>query len=659
MELAQSLILLYSNGADSVGLNSCDQKVYTKAGSGRGRVAGAGVMYIVLQNTIGSGASWPLGPVPLIIGRGVGCDIRVSDEALSRRHAKIWLENGAVRFEDLGSSNATLVNGCPADTGALRPGDTLGAGSAIFRVAETIDPRIPRRTGPGATPITLAVGLTSFLQDPGETRFEAPSHRTVHELHDLFHLARSLGPVESVRDLTALLERTLREKFEPSALWIAWRYADDQPLLFQTLDESDTGGELPQGLLERALNAREGIVKPVRNDAGGLPRTLMAVPLVHVERALGGFVLASPPGRIYTEGDLHYALGIAALAAPHVRAVRQAEQLRRDNEALQARADSGARLLGESPAIAMARDLLARAARSALPVLLQGETGTGKEIAARMLHEASARRGGPYVVVNCAAIPGDLFESEFFGHEKGAFTGATRQRIGRFEEADGGTLFLDEIGDLSLDNQARILRAIENSTFHRVGGGKPIHVNVRIVSATNKPLAEPAFRLDLLHRLNGVTIPMPPLRKRPEDLAALAEHFIRLSGSHGPIQVTGIRPDALALLQRHDWPGNVRELKARIDRAVLFARGSELTAEELQLTAGGDADTAGVIPAYTHGVSHVSQADTSRILTLAEIEREHIQYVLRACNGNIAKAARTLGTNRVLLYKRIAEYGGK
>jgi Nif-specific regulatory protein len=613
-------------------------------------------LYIVLQHHSGNGSSWKLGPEPLIIGRSEGCDIRMFDASMSRRHAKIWLDGGIARVEDLRSSNSTLVNGIPVEFAALQPGDVLAAGIHRFHITDVAPPETERNGGPDSTPITLSAGLTTYTRDPQETHFEAPTQRTIQELHELFHLGLALGAVESIYELALLLERTLRDQFEPVALWVAWRYASDQPLVFQALESNDPNEIPPLKLLEGAIERREGLIKPSvhRDGEKRLPQTHMAAPMIHADQVLGGFAICGrAPIRTYAEDDLHYALGIAAIAAPHVRAVRHAEQLRRDNEALLARAGSGAQLLGQSPAISQARDILARAGASTLPVLILGETGTGKEIAARMLHEASPRHDGPYVVVNCAAIPGDLFESEFFGHEKGAFTGATQQRPGRFEEAGGGTLFLDEIGDLSLDNQARILRAIETSTFHRVGGHKPITVDVRIVAATNKCLEEPHFRLDLLHRLNSVTVHMPPLRERPEDLPLLADHFIRLSSSHGPIHVTGLRPDTLTLLQQHNWPGNVRELKARIDRAILFAQTHELSPADFDLGPNG------VSEINTPGVYDAHKINTPTHLSLAQIERAHIQRVLETCEGNIAKAARTLGINRVTLYKRIAEYGGK
>ncbi len=612
-------------------------------------------VYILLRNLSANGFRWKLGTKPLVIGRGHECDIRVFDSELSRRHAKVWLDGDAAYFEDLGSSNATLLNGKPSLRGKLAPGDTLGAGTTIFLVSdspELLDP--PHSLDPKATPITLSARLESYMSLPGSNECEIATHRTVHELHNLFQLGRALGSVESVRELTDLLELTLREKFEPHSLWIAWRYADDQPLLFESTGGANSKDSAPIDLLNRALNSREGVVTPSVARVGDLKihQTFLAAPLVHADQALGGFALCGRmPGRIYAEDDLHYALGIASIVAPHVRAVRHAEQLRRDNRFLLARADFGSQLLGESAPIAAARTNLARAGASALPVLLLGETGTGKEIAARMLHDASPRREGPYVVVNCAAIPDHLFESEFFGHEVGAFTGATAKRIGYFEEAHGGTLFLDEVGDLSKDNQARILRAIETNAFRRVGGGAPIQVDVRIVSATNKPLNNGDFRLDLLHRLNGITIAMPPLHDRLDDIPRLVDHFIQVSCSHGPTPISGVHPDAFPHLQQHDWPGNVRELKALVDRAIVFAQGPELTVEDFPL------EPVAIAISHTSDVQPRDNCNTSTLRSLAEIERDHILQVLQACNGNIAEAARTLQMNRATLYRRIAEYG--
>lgn len=611
-------------------------------------------MYVILRNLRANGFTWKLSATPMIIGRGHGCDIRVFDAELSRRHARIWMDGPSVRFEDLGSSNATLVNGLPAASGILKPGDTLGAGSTLFLISDQADVLEGAPPPTDQTPITLSARIASYVRGAGEGLPEAPLHRTVHELHDLFQLGRSLGAIETVQGLADLLERTLREQFEPDELWMAWRYGKDQPLVFAGGGAAAEENARQLKLLRRAVDSHDGMVTPalIQTSAGRVPQSCMAVPLVHADQALGGFLLCARATRsVYTEEDLHYALGIASIAAPHVRAVRHVEQLRRDNSLFRSRAGLAGQLLGASAAMEQVRGLLARAGAGKLPVLIQGETGTGKELAARMLHDASPRSEGPYVVVNCAAIPDHLFESEFFGHEPGAFTGATARRQGFFEQAHGGTLFLDEVGDLCLDNQARILRAVETGAIRRVGGNRAIQVDVRIVSATNKVLSPPQFRQDLLHRINTITISMPPLRERPEDVSLLALHFLQTSISRGPVHVTGIHPEAMLQLRRQAWPGNVRELKALIDRAVLFANSPELHAEDFSpdLTISYKSSTVAVQPS--------DKCDIPALVALGEIERLHILRVLDACRGNIAETARVLQINRATLYRRLAEYG--
>jgi DNA-binding NtrC family response regulator len=608
-------------------------------------------MFIQLQDTDNTDAVWKIDGRPLVVGRGRGCDIRIEDPELSRRHVKVWLEDGAVRFQDLGSRNATLVNGAPAHNGFLRPGDILGASSVSFKIIENW--RVRDSLAASSTPSTLTCKLGAYLGGEDFVNNAFLTHRTVHELHDLFSFGRLLGSVVTIRDLTDLLVDTLREKFDPVSVCIAWRFGEGTPLVVDDSVDANPPDHRVKALLEVALQSNEALLKPsvLRIGRERINQTTMAVPLVHAERSLGGFVLVgSHPRRLYAEDDLHFALSLAAITAPHVRAVRHVEQLRRDNEALTARVGASSMLLGESASIREVRELLARAAGGRQPVLILGETGTGKEIAARMIHESSPRAEGPYVTVNCAAIPAQLFESEFFGHERGAFTGATESRTGRFAEAHGGTLFLDEIGDLSRDNQARILRAIESNTFHRVGGGKPVHVDVRIVAATNKALVEPEFRNDLYHRLNGVKVVMPPLRERKVDIPILARHFLHTSPNRVAEGQCRIGEATLERLTGYHWPGNVRELKSAIDRMILFARGDEL------LPGGFDEPLESVQNGDIASVQNGDSVDDIDIPTLAELERIHVEKVVAHCRGNVARAARILGINRATLYKRLAEY---
>ena len=326
-------------------------------------------------------------------------------------------------------------------------------------------------------------------------------------------------------------------------------------------------------------------------------------------------------------------------------------------------------IVGDSPAL---REVLARVeqvAQTSSTVLLRGETGTGKEMVARAIHINSAREARPFVRVNCAALAPGVLESELFGHEKGAFTGAVARRLGRFELADGGTLFLDEVGDLPLDVQVKLLRVLQEREFERVGGADTVKVDVRVVSATHRDLeaqiAAGDFREDLYYRLNVFPIQLPPLRDRPGDIAVLCEHFIQKYAQTIGKQVRGVDPAALASLAAYPWPGNVRELENVIERAMILARGSELTAADLEfsrrpLSAAVGAPAAATAPlAPIGGRTPIAGRDGARPLheRLSEQERAEIVAAIDQAQGNIAHAARSLGINRSTLYYRMRKHG--
>jgi formate hydrogenlyase transcriptional activator len=288
--------------------------------------------------------------------------------------------------------------------------------------------------------------------------------------------------------------------------------------------------------------------------------------------------------------------------------------------------------------------LVARVAPTSAGVLIQGETGTGKELVARAVHKLSPRRDQPFIRLNCAAIPPTLLEAELFGHEKGAFTGAAARRIGRFELADGGTLFLDEVGEIPLELQAKLLRVLQEREFERLGGTRTVRVDVRLVAACNRNLAAmvaaKTFRSDLYYRLDVFPITMPPLRERPEDIPLLAQHFMQLHGRAHDRPLRTIAPDTMAALCRHSWPGNVRELSHFIERCVILSRGEELEIAEGGLPPRPPADA----------------ADSS----LEAVAREHILRALDECNwvlGGPAGAAARLGMKRTSLQYRLDKLG--
>jgi two-component system response regulator AtoC len=320
--------------------------------------------------------------------------------------------------------------------------------------------------------------------------------------------------------------------------------------------------------------------------------------------------------------------------------------------------DFGA-IVGDSPAL---REVLARVeqvAQTGATVLLRGETGTGKEMVARAIHINSPREARPFIKVNCAALAPGVLESELFGHEKGAFTGAVARRPGRFELADGGTLFLDEIGDVPQDVQVKLLRVLQEREFERVGGTETVKVDVRVVSATHRDLERQIgagnFREDLYYRLNVFPINLPPLRERSGDIALLAEHFVqKYARSFGKV-VRGLDGGAVAALVGYTWPGNVRELENVIERALILARGPEIGAADLEFSrrAAGGSASAGSAPSVAVAV------DATRPLQerLSDQERAEIMAAIDQSQGNIAHAARRLGINRSTLYYRLRKHG--
>ena len=331
-------------------------------------------------------------------------------------------------------------------------------------------------------------------------------------------------------------------------------------------------------------------------------------------------------------------------------------------------------IVGDSPPMRMVKALGARAAKSSIPVLITGESGVGKEVIARALHGASDRAGKPFVAVNCGALPANLSESILFGHEKGAFTGAVDKTLGKFREADGGTLFLDEIGELPLDMQVKLLRALQEGEIDPVGGKRPVKIDVRIVSATNRDPAQQvkdgAFREDLFYRLNVFPIEAPSLRDRREDIAPLVDHFIARFNAEEGKRIAGCAPETLALLQGFDWPGNVRQLENAVFRAIVLADAPFLQPHDFPAISGVAAPMPDAQPlkaataagAQTDAAAQVDQPirildERGHLRTLEDIERDLIQHAIEVYAGHMSEIARRLGIGRSTLYRKVREQG--
>ncbi|HEY8209286.1 MAG TPA: sigma-54 dependent transcriptional regulator [Myxococcaceae bacterium] len=335
---------------------------------------------------------------------------------------------------------------------------------------------------------------------------------------------------------------------------------------------------------------------------------------------------------------------------------KQVERLTAHNQALteEAAAHAGA-LVGQSEPMQRLVSLVRKAASSEATILVQGESGTGKELVARMCHDLSPRVAGPFVVVHCAALAESLLESELFGHERGAFTGAVKRKLGRFELADGGTLFLDEIGEISPSIQTKLLRVLQEKELQRVGGEETLKVDVRVVAATNRDLKSEVqkgrFREDLFYRLHIVPLSIPPLRERPEDIPALARHFVQRFAARMNRAAGDISESAMRAFQRYPWPGNVRELENAVEQALVFSEGTELAEADLPAFLRGPAThkTAGALP--------VVQGDRSLPEILEDLERQLIQQAYEKAKGVKTETARLLGIKTSALYYKLEKYG--
>jgi two-component system nitrogen regulation response regulator NtrX len=334
-----------------------------------------------------------------------------------------------------------------------------------------------------------------------------------------------------------------------------------------------------------------------------------------------------------------------------VRNALRQRDLEAENRVLRARVDRQHVMVGESFAMRQLREQVALAAPTNGRVLIYGENGTGKELVARTVHQLSRRRNGPFLEVNCAAIPEELIESELFGHVKGAFTGAVADKPGRFEQANTGTIFLDEIGDMSLKTQAKVLRVLQEQVMERVGGTQRIKTDVRVLAATNKELPAEIragrFREDLYFRLNVIPIFVPPLRDRRDDIPLLADHFMAMMAAEYGRRPKRLAPEAAARLQHYAWPGNVRELRNVIERLMIMVPGDTITAQDLAFL-GHD-----VLPAAAAPISSAMPLADAR----EQFERDYILQALAAQHGNISRTADVLGVERSNLYKKMKAFG--
>ncbi len=630
------------------------------------------------------------------VGRAPTNQIVIKDDRCSRYHAEIFMSDGAWMVRDLDSRNGTQIDthGLKGDH-ELVPGDVIRIGKSQLAFVHDLSKAFPDSsslivkefredilpegeetevlTAPEPTTITHRTGQTRLLEFQDEDANSGVSAIGVAsaKLCKLaFELAQALdqgalaktaldGLLDSVKVASGAVLLLPRD-------FVKTPTSDDLEVIVSRAAEGKTYTRITPFLATTVLREHEAVLARnvlddsnvvTRDSEGHLDATsVICAPVRRGNRMYGLVHLYSTDStRDLDPDDLEFTLAVADTLAVALQNLSRREELaenltriRDENRQLRQRLGVQSEIIGKSLTVARITEQIARAAPTNATVLIRGESGVGKELVARAIHFSSTRNKGPFVCLNCAALSESLLESEMFGHERGAFTGAVERKIGKFEAADQGTLMLDEIGEMSPTIQAKFLRVLEGHSFERVGGSEPVKVDARVIAATNRDLerdvSEGRFRQDLYFRLHVLEILVPALRRRPEDIPELAHYYLERLCAETGRKIKGFSPGALDQLVRYRWPGNVRELKNVIERAVVLARADVIDQGDLMLSnLAPSGESAGEGPGYS-------------AMSLAEIEAKHIAATLQSTGWNKSQAATILGIERSTLDRKIRRY---
>jgi transcriptional regulator with GAF, ATPase, and Fis domain len=642
------------------------------------------------------------------IGRAPTNQVVIKDERCSRCHAEIFFSEDQWILRDLDSRNGTAVaNTRVRGDYTLRAGDIVRIGQSQLRFVHDLSKAFSESNIVPLDELATVGSEEMHQSPPASASTDDSSVLSVHEPSTITHRrmqTRFLEPHEAedqnlpkigraaaslcrlafelaqAPDLATIADLALAGVFngtqvDAGAMFVLPRHYEGEP------DASDleliaarTDSSVPYHRVSSVLAStvlREGEAVLARNvmgdstlgsrDSRGVvdATSVICAPIRRGKQVLGLMHLYSTKDdRVPDPDDLEFTLAVANTVAVAIdnlsrreELVEDLSQIRDENLQLRERLGVQSEIVGSSIPMAKVAQEIARAAPSRATVLIRGESGVGKELVARAVHYSSPRRKGPFVCVNCAALSRSLLVSELFGHEAGAFTGATQRKMGKFEASHTGTLMLDEIGEMSPATQAKFLRVLEGHPFERVGGTETIKVDVRVIAATNRDLerdvAEGRFRRDLYFRLRVLEITVPPLRKRPDDIPELAHYFLQKFNTETGRKLRGYTPQSMELMRKYRWPGNVRELKNVVERAVVLARGDFLEPEDLTMsklsTAGDTAE-------------HSLPASEFQPASLADMERQHILATLIATGWNKSQTAALLGIERTTLDRKIRRY---
>jgi transcriptional regulator with GAF, ATPase, and Fis domain len=608
----------------------------------------------------------PLPDGEVTLGRDPANAVPIADPSVSRKHCLLRQENGRFQVRDLESRNGTLVNGLAVKEQWLRHGDELSVGDSVFLFLLQDEGR------------TLPAGRVEFddskltaetrLVHPREVIYLQPD-RLLRELPATSQVARNLNAllkisrvVHAIPDLEDLQAQLLDLIFEVvpagrGAILLAdggeqqfsSRYARSrQPGDSQLVQVSRTIARqtMKEGVAILGVDVvRSGEFRDVESVAASQARSLLCVPLTVFHRVIGCIYLDSAnPANRFHEDHLQLVAAIAGISAVALDNARRLQWLEQENQRLNLEVSQERSLVGESARMKEIYQFLSRVAPTDSTVLIEGESGTGKELAARALHRNGSRANKPFMAINCAAIPEALLESELFGYERGAFTGAATQKKGKLEVANGGVIFLDEIGELAPALQVKLLRVLQEFEFERVGGTFPIKVDLRLIAATNRDLDEAVragqFRQDLYYRLAVVKLTMPPLRERKEDIPILTRHFLLKCAKRCKVKAKPISREAMSCLVNHDWPGNVRELENAIEHALVLGTSDTILPEDLPESLLEHAPAADVTEANYHA-------------SVKELKKQLILDAVEQTRGNYVEAAGILGVHPNYLHRLI------
>jgi Nif-specific regulatory protein len=603
------------------------------------------------------GTVFSIPDTPAIIGRESAATLCIPDPSVSRRHSQIEREGDAVVLSDLDSLNGTFVNEVPVRRRKLEHGDRVRIGDSRFLfllhegdvTSKSSEIRFDDRR--------IVSGSTI------QYRFNDAMYLMARDLSALMKVSTTINAIRGLAELQKTLLELLFEVVPAKRAAIllsengeGTEIEFDSVFGLDRLNGPDQTINVSRTVARQVIRDRTAILIADRPQADtdeplsladARTTSVLCVPLIMAGRTLGVLYLdTNEPDVSFDEDHLQLVSAISAITAVAIENARRFEWLENENQRLIADADIEHNMVGESPKMRQVYQFIGKVAPTDSSVLIIGESGTGKELVARAIHQNSKRSTKTFIAVNCAALTESLLESELFGHEKGAFTGAVAQRKGRLEIADGGTLFLDEIGELSPGLQVKLLRVLQEREFERVGGTKTIKVDIRLLTATNRDLEElieqGLFRQDLFYRLNVLQLEMPPLRQRQEDIPLLANYFAVKYGEKCNRKITGIASEAQKCLLSYDWPGNVRELENTIERAIVLGTTDRILLEDLpeSLLETGTR----TMPAPGSTRYHEAVAGTKKQIILQAMDQ---------AKGNYTEAAKLLGVHPNYLHRLI------